>query len=107
MEKIRLPVDFNEMIDSNTIMLSQSDTKTDWRGRAITLSEGLSVCIYEEAIYDDGTVDYLIAEGTVTRHDLESYPFYPHVKWLCHVHSNGIQNRPELSEKYAPKEELK
>lgn len=95
MEQIRLPVDFNEMIDSNTIMLSQSDTKLDWQGNLVTLSEGLSICIYEAAIYDDGTSEYLTAGGIAIRHDLKSYPFYPHVKWLCRIDSNGIQNRPE------------
>ncbi len=37
MEKARLPVDFNEMIDCDTIMLSQSDQKTDWQGNIIAL----------------------------------------------------------------------
>lgn len=96
MEKKRLPVDFNEMIDCDTIMLSQSDLKTDWQGNIIALCEGLPVSIYEEAIYEDGTVDYLIAEGIVVRHDFETYPLYPHVKWFCRIDSNGIQNRPEL-----------
>lgn len=37
MEKARLPVDFNEMIDCDTIMLSQSDQKTDWQGNIMFL----------------------------------------------------------------------
>ena len=96
MNKARVSVDFNEMIDDNLVMLSQTDIKTDSQGNLITLYEGMPISIYEEDIYANGEIDYLIAEGTVIKHDLNTHPCFPHVKWLCHIDANGIQNRPEL-----------
>ena len=101
MDKARISVDFNEMVDYNIVMLSQTDTRTDSYGSIITLYEGMPVSIYEEDIYENGEVDYLIAEGIVIKHDLYAYPFFPHVKWFCLIDSNGIQNKPELRMDYS------
>ncbi len=95
MDKIRLPVDFNEMIDYDMVMLSQTDTKTDCLGNMVTLYEGMSVIVYEEDRYSDGDIEYLFAEGVVIRHDLARYPVFPHVKWFCQINANGIQNCSE------------
>ena len=62
----------------------------------VILYEGMPVSLYEEAVYENGEVDYLLAEGIVIKHDLEAYPFFSHVKWFCRIDSNGIQNKPEL-----------
>ncbi|MBD5533847.1 MAG: hypothetical protein HDQ98_16915 [Lachnospiraceae bacterium] len=96
MDKTRISVDFNEMVDYNIVMLSQTDTRTDSHGSIVTLYEGMPISIYEEDIYENEEVDYLIAEGIVIKHDLYAYPFFPHVKWFCLIDSNGIQNKPEL-----------
>lgn len=96
MNKAHVPVDFNEMIDHNIVMLSQTDTRTDFQGNLIVLYEGMPISVYEEDVYADGEVDYLIAEGTVIKHDLNTYPCFPHVKWLCYINADGIQNKPEL-----------
>ena len=104
MDKARISVDFNEMVDHNIVMLSQTDARTDSHGSIVTLYEGMPISIYEEDIYENGEVDYLIAEGIVIKHDLDAYPFFSHVKWFCHIDSNGIQNRPELrKDSSAPK----
>ena len=99
MEKARLRVDFNEMVDENTIMLSQTDMRTDAQGRPVLLYEGLPVSIYEEDIYEDGEAELLNAEGVVIRHDLDTYPFFPHVKWFCRIDSNGIRVLDSCHEK--------
>lgn len=99
MDKARILVDFNELVDDNTVMLSQTDTRTDSHGNIITLYEGMPICIYEEDVYENGEVDYLIAEGIVIKHDFNAYPFAPHVKWFCRIDFNGIQNKPELRER--------
>lgn len=96
MSKVNIPVDFNEMIDDNIILLSKTDTKFNSRGKPITLYEGMPISIYEESVYEDGEFEYLIAEGTVIKHDLNKYPCFPYVKWLCRIDANGIQNRPKL-----------
>ena len=102
MKQVRLPVDFNEMVDDNIVMLSKTDTKTDFQGNSVTLYEGMPVSIYEEDVYEDGEVDYLIAEGIVIRHDFAAYPFSFHVKWFCRIDSYGIQNKPELRKSPEP-----
>lgn len=99
MDKARIRVDFNEMVDADTVMLSPTDTKTDSRGEVVTFYEGMSVGLYEEDVYENGEVDYLVAEGTVIRHDFDAYPFFPHVKWFCRIDSRGVRNQPELRRK--------
>ncbi len=47
MERIWFSVDFNELIDRDLVMLSQSGTRLDSRGRPVTLYEGLPVTVYE------------------------------------------------------------
>ena len=95
MDKARISVDFNEMVDHNIVMLSQTDVRTDSYGRIVTLYEGMPISIYEEDIYENGEVEYLIAEGIVIKHDLDAYPLFSHVKWICLIDSNGIQNKSE------------
>ena len=95
-EKVCICVDFNEMVDFNIVMLSQTDVKMDCQGNEITLYEGMPVCIFEEDVYEDGTIDYLVAEGIVIQHNIEFYPFYPHVKWFCLIDSYGVQNMSKL-----------
>ena len=73
-----------------------NDTKFNSQGTPITLYEGMPISIYEESVYEDGEFEYLIAEGTVIKHDLNKYPCFPYVKWLCRIDANGIQNRPKL-----------
>ncbi|MCM1468230.1 MAG: hypothetical protein NC086_08790 [Alistipes sp.] len=67
----------------------------------------MPISIYEEDIYENGEVDYLVAEGIVIKHDLDAYPFFSHVKWFCRIDSNGIQNKPELRKEAAQNAELK
>ncbi len=95
MERIWFSVDFNELIDRDLVMLSQSGTRLDSRGRPVTLYEGLPVTVYEEDVYEDGTRDFLLAEGIATRHDLTAYPCYPQVEWFCRFDPESFQNSPE------------
>lgn len=95
MDKIRISVDFNEMVDCDTIMLSQTDTIMDFQGNVITLYEGMPVSIYEENVYEDGEAEVLSAEGVVIQHNTDTYPFFPYVKWFCRIDSHGIQSKSE------------
>lgn len=38
MKQPRIPVDFNEMLDADLVLLSQNDTKVDSSGREVVLS---------------------------------------------------------------------
>ena len=44
MEKSRICVDFNELLDSNTILMSKEDTKMDAAGNLVHFYEGMPIC---------------------------------------------------------------
>lgn len=67
MDKARIYVDFNELVDENTVLLSKDDTKTDTDGNIITFYEGMPVSIYSDDLDDNGKEDYLIAEGIAVK----------------------------------------
>ncbi|MGF6906134.1 hypothetical protein [Fusobacterium sp. PH5-44] len=52
-----LYVDYNEMMDYNTILLSREDFKKDAFGNEIKLYEGLEVVGYQEDEHMDGSRD--------------------------------------------------
>ena len=62
-DKARIYVDFNEMVDYNTVLLSKDDTKMDSEGNVITFYEGMPVSIYMDDVDGNGEVDNLVAEG--------------------------------------------
>lgn len=100
MDKARIYVDFNEMVDYNTVLLSRDDTKVDSQGNIITFYEGMPVSIYMDDVNNKGEVDNLIAEGIAIKQDLSNYPpSWQHVKWCCRIDANGIINESDLRKK--------
>ena len=95
MDRVWLSVDFNELVDRDVVMLSRTGTRTDSCGRPVALYEGLPVTVYEEDVYEDGTADFLLAEGTAVRHDLAAYPFFPQVEWFCRFDPDTFRNCPK------------
>lgn len=91
-ECAQIAVDFNELVDAKTVMLSQTDTRLDARGITVTLYEGMPVRVFEKDVYEDGTMDYLMADGVGIRHDMAAYPFAPHVKWFCRLDADGVRS---------------
>lgn len=87
MDKPRIRVDFNELIEEDLILLSKTDQREDSDGNVIDLSSGLEVSIYEYNHYDDGTKEYLLADGVV---ELNSSGKSPIAKWCCRISGNGI-----------------
>ena len=81
MDKARIYVDFNEMVDDNTVLLSKEDTKVDSEGNTITFHEGMPVSIYTDDEDENGEKDNLIAEGVAIQLDLSDYSGWQHVKW--------------------------
>ncbi len=69
MNRARLYVDFNEMVESDLVLLSKLDVKVDSSGNEIVLSEGLDVYIYMDDTNALGTKDNLLAEGVVELND--------------------------------------
>jgi len=90
MNEARLYVDFNEMIESDLVLLSQTDIKIDSLGNSIQLFEGKFVRIYTDDVNEQGKKDNLIAEGFV---ELNTHGGWTSVcKWNCRITKDGIRH---------------
>ncbi|MGJ7501521.1 hypothetical protein ACSFBF_14245 [Variovorax sp. ZT5P49] len=83
----RFSVDFNELLERDLIMLSQTDVRKDIDGSSVLLVEGLPVEVQEENLYDNGTHEVLFARGVV---EANSTGTWSHVKWCCRFDTNGF-----------------
>ncbi len=85
----RIQVDFNELIEENLVMLSNTDYKSDYNGNDIMMTEGMRVKIYEYNDYGDEE-ELLLAEGIV---ELTTYKegWASNCKWNCRIDKNGIK----------------
>lgn len=84
----RIRVDFNEFLEPDLVLLSQSDIcKNSEGGGEINLSNGLLVSLYEYNHYKYGTEEYLYAEGIVVPNTVQASPA---AKWCCKINSKGI-----------------
>ncbi|WP_430936494.1 hypothetical protein [Saccharicrinis sp. 156] len=93
MKEARLYVDFNEMIEEDLVLLSQTDIKTDSEGKTIKLKEGLHIKIYSDDLNSCNEVDNLIANGIV---ELNTHGGWTsEVKWCCRIDSKGIYNESQ------------
>jgi hypothetical protein len=90
MDKPYFSVDFNEMIDVDTVLLSAGDWKVDAGGVIVQLREGMLVSVYMDDMSENGKIDNLVANGVVTKNAVGGAAI---VKWCCRIDSDGI--RPE------------
>jgi len=95
MKEPRTPVDFNEMLGSDLVLLSQTDTRVDSSGATVVLAEGLAVLIYDEDVGADGQPDYLVASGIVERNTSDA-SWGQAAKWCCRIDSRGIRHQSEI-----------
>ena len=95
MNEPRIYVDFNELIESNLVLLSKTDVKLDSDGNKISLSEGLLVKIYDDDIDEKNQEDNLVASGKVEINTFGSWT--SNCKWNCRIDSDGIRNESELN----------
>ena len=91
----RIQVDFNEMLESDLVLLSQTDIRVDSSGTAVVLTEGLPVLIYEEDTGANGQLDYLIASGTVEK-TKSNASWAQAAKWCCRIDRQGIRHQSEI-----------
>ncbi|MEM7583776.1 MAG: hypothetical protein AAF560_10385 [Acidobacteriota bacterium] len=94
MMKPRLYVDFNEMVDSNLVLLSKGDTKVDAAGNSVALREGLQISIYMDDFDEIGNRDDLVAEGVVERNNHSDWS--SHVKWCCRIDDAGVRHSSDI-----------
>lgn len=86
LDKPRIQVDFNELIEEKLILLSKEDTKTDSAGNPITFAETMPISIYSDDNLDDNNrIDCIIADGTAIQTPPQWKGNYPHVKWCCRI----------------------
>lgn len=88
-----LCVDFNEMLEPDLVLLSQSNTKVDIEGTSIHLNEGLKVIVYCDDSDEFGNPDRLLAEGIVERNTSTGWGY--RAKWCCRI-AKGIYHQSEL-----------
>jgi hypothetical protein len=93
MTKPILNVDFNEMLNTDLVLVSQGDVKFDVTGNPIHLRVGMLVSLYSEDFDAEGKPDHLIAEGTIERNNTEGWA--AHVRWCCRIDGNGIRNQSQ------------
>ncbi|MCL1651250.1 Uncharacterised protein [Elizabethkingia miricola] len=64
MKPARIQADFNELIESDLVLLSQQDIKLDNSGQEVLLFPGKEIDIYMDDTDENGAVDNLVASGT-------------------------------------------
>jgi hypothetical protein len=94
MNRARIQVDFNELVQEDLVLLSKTDEATDSDGNNLILSEGVDVFVYEFNHYEDGTKEYLLADGVAELNDSEANGKWSSVaKWCCRINRNGITTK--------------
>jgi hypothetical protein len=88
-------VDFNEMLESDLVLLSATDIKVDLDGKSVHLNEGLEITVFMEDENEQGHPDNLVATGTVEVND--GLGWSSHVKWCCRIDARGTRHQSELS----------
>jgi hypothetical protein len=94
MTKPMLYVDFNEMLESNLVLLSAADTKVSSNGEVVSLCDGLEVTLYMDDTDEHGDPDNLVATGVVEANQTAGWG--AHVKWCCRIDAKGIRHQSEL-----------
>ncbi|WP_275152542.1 hypothetical protein, partial [Elizabethkingia meningoseptica] len=74
MKPARIQVDFNELIESDLVLLSQQDIKLDYSGQEVLLFAGKEIDIYMDDTDENGAVDNLVASGTVELNKTGLFP---------------------------------
>lgn len=93
MDKPRVRVDFNELVQFDVVLLSQTDLVVDSAGVEILLTEGLPVFVYKYNDYADGTEEYLLADGFSELNDTAvSGKGSKAAKWCCRINEHGIRH---------------
>lgn len=92
MDRPRLYVDFNEMLERDLVLLSKADTNVDSAGVTIVLREGLRVYVYQDDLDEFGREDNLIAEGVVE--SCSGSGWAAAAKWCCRI-DGGVRHESE------------
>ena len=79
-----LAVDFNELVADDLVLLSKADCVVAADGKEVLLRDGLPIVAYEHSKYQDGTTEYLYAEGVAEMNDPAANGDWTRAaKWCC------------------------
>ena len=93
MDRPRIRVDFNELVEPNLVLLSKTDVVLDSDGNEVFLVDGVKVFVYEFNSYDDGDEEYLLADGVAEANRPEvNGQWTKAAHWCCRIDSNGIKS---------------
>lgn len=88
LDRPRVAVDFNELVEEDCVLLSRSPQVTDSAGAVLELREGVTVFIYQVDANEDGELEYIVATGKVER-NRSSQAWHARVPWLCRIEEWG------------------
>jgi hypothetical protein len=87
LDRPRILVDFNEMVERDVVLLSKEDSARDSAGHVINLQEGMRVYLYTDDMDDTGKPTYLLASGTAERHVASDWS--APARWRCRIDEWG------------------
>lgn len=92
MDRPRIRVDFNELVQKDLVLLSQIDEAEDSAGNKFQLVVGLPVSVYEFNDYDNGEKEYLLADGVAELNNIVANGEWARAaKWCCRISDEGIR----------------
>ena len=100
MDRPRIYVDFNEMLEPDLVLLARLDTVKDSSGAVVHLQEGTPVCVYMDDLGDDGAPDNLIADGVAERNVTTGWG--ASVAWCCRIGEAGIRHESDIGDHHDP-----
>jgi hypothetical protein len=86
-------VDFNNLIEPDLVIISDTEERREDTGRPMKLREGMPVRVWDEDLGDDGQRDDLIAYGVVERNDKWGWRGSP--LWCCRIGPAGIRQQSD------------
>lgn len=86
----RVPVDFNEMVDADRVLLSATDVTHDFQGNPVVLSEGKSIGVYMDDYDEHDNRNDLIADGIAMKNTSKDWS--SHVTWVLKIDALGIRS---------------
>lgn len=93
MDRPRLYVDFNEMLEPDLVLLAKTDTKIDSSGAVIELHEGKLVYVYTDDTDEHDRPDNLIADGVAVLNTAKGWGSA--ARWCCRIDQRGIRHESD------------
>jgi hypothetical protein len=85
LDRPRLLVDFNEMVEQDVVLLSRDDQRQDSSGNTVALTEGLRVYLYMPDSDETGAPTNLVATGVAELNRAADWS--APVRWCCRIDS--------------------